>query len=167
MYNMTKILTRKCSIPNTSGDIKQNVCDFNVIHACQMDIEMYNFVHNVFNDFRSGKFKVEAKLAREKKTNDQMFSKVLKERIDYIYMEPANQIDDDLTRRCNSDIMNNYFIEIAARSFTDIEDILFSKFENQESLKTEATIKEITTLKGSWNGFVRDAIKEVYDKLDR
>ena len=33
MYNMTKILTRKCSIPNTSGDVKQNVCDFNVIHA--------------------------------------------------------------------------------------------------------------------------------------
>ena len=45
IYNMTKILTWKCSIPNSSGDIKQSVCDFDVIHAVQMDIELYNFIH--------------------------------------------------------------------------------------------------------------------------
>lgn len=54
-YNMTKVLARKSSIPNESGDVKQSVCDFNVIHALQMDIEMYNYIHKVFKDFRSGK----------------------------------------------------------------------------------------------------------------
>jgi hypothetical protein len=30
-YNMTKILTRKCSVPDRSGDIKLNRCDFNIL----------------------------------------------------------------------------------------------------------------------------------------
>ena len=57
MYNMTKILTRKCSYPNESGDIKQNICDFNVVHSVQMDIELFNYIEKMFNDFRSGQFK--------------------------------------------------------------------------------------------------------------
>ncbi len=31
-YNMTKILTRKCSVPDKSGDSKQNRCDFNILY---------------------------------------------------------------------------------------------------------------------------------------
>ena len=30
---MTKVLTTKCSITSDTGDIKKNVCDFDVIHA--------------------------------------------------------------------------------------------------------------------------------------
>jgi len=147
---MTKILTRKCSIPDTSGDIKSNMCDFDVIHAVQMDIELYNFVHVVFSDYRSGRYRVEKKTKDDKDDNEQMFSKVLREKIDYIYMEPASQIELDLTWRSNSDIMNNYFIEIVARSFTDIEEILFQKFENSDAIKQEATVKELNLLKVSW-----------------
>jgi hypothetical protein len=61
-YNMTKVLSRRSSIPNDSGDVKQSICDFNVIHAVQMDIEMYNFVHQVFKDFYSGKLEEERRL---------------------------------------------------------------------------------------------------------
>jgi hypothetical protein len=32
-YNMTKILTRKCSIPDKSGDFKEGRCELDVIHA--------------------------------------------------------------------------------------------------------------------------------------
>ena len=32
-YNMTKILSRKCSIPDPSGDVRQSRCDFNVMYA--------------------------------------------------------------------------------------------------------------------------------------
>ena len=41
---MTKILTRKCSIPDKSGDIKQARCDFDVLYNVQMDIEMFNYI---------------------------------------------------------------------------------------------------------------------------
>ena len=43
-YNMTKILTRKCSVPDDSGDIKLSRCDFNILYALQMDIENYNYI---------------------------------------------------------------------------------------------------------------------------
>ena len=54
-YNMTKILTRKCSVPDKGGDIKQSSCDFNVLYGIQMDIELYSYIEIVFKDYRSGK----------------------------------------------------------------------------------------------------------------
>jgi hypothetical protein len=127
---MTKVLARKSSIPNESGDIKQSICDFDVIHALQMDIEMYNYLHSIFKDYFSGKLRDERRLASLKLNTEQMFSKVLKERIDYNYMPALTQIEQDLTKRSNSDIMNNYFIDMVTRSFTTIEETLFAKFEN-------------------------------------
>ena len=53
-YNMTKILTRKCSIPDKSGDYKEGRCELNVIHAVQMDIEMYNYWDVVMRKVRMG-----------------------------------------------------------------------------------------------------------------
>jgi len=31
-YNMTKILTRQCSVPHDSNDVKQFTCEFNVLY---------------------------------------------------------------------------------------------------------------------------------------
>ena len=39
-YNMTKILTRKCAIPDKNGDYKEGRCDLDVIYSVQMDIEL-------------------------------------------------------------------------------------------------------------------------------
>ena len=52
---MTKILTRKCSVPDRSGDIKLNMCDFNILYATQMDIEVYNYIDDMFHQYRAGK----------------------------------------------------------------------------------------------------------------
>ena len=53
-YNMTKILTRKCSVPDRSGDIKLNMCDFNILFDTQMDIESYNYIDDTLHQFRTG-----------------------------------------------------------------------------------------------------------------
>lgn len=53
-YNMTKILTRKCSVPDRSGDIKLNRCDFNILFNLQMDIELYNYFEILMRDYRQG-----------------------------------------------------------------------------------------------------------------
>jgi hypothetical protein len=58
-YNMTKILTRKCSIPDKSGDYKEGRCELNVIHAVQMDIEMYNYWDILMRKFRMGILRTE------------------------------------------------------------------------------------------------------------
>ena len=66
---MTKILTRKCSIPDKSGDIKESACDFNVLYALQMDIENYSYLEILFNDYRSGKIAAELSASKGKKKN--------------------------------------------------------------------------------------------------
>jgi hypothetical protein len=53
-YNMTKILTRKCAIPDKNGDYKEGRCELDVIYAVQMDIERYNFVDVVLRKVRMG-----------------------------------------------------------------------------------------------------------------
>mmetsp|Transcript_20870 Transcript_20870/g.32211 ORF Transcript_20870/g.32211 Transcript_20870/m.32211 type:complete len:159 (+) Transcript_20870:175-651(+) len=132
-----------------------------------MDIEMYNFTHNVFADYRSGKFKQERAKSQYYERSNQMFEKVLKEKIDYVFMPLPHQIDSDLTMRCNSDVMNNYFIEIAARSFTDIEEVLYNKFENPEALKQMATIEETKSLQPFWTKEVGDLIRSVFKKMEK
>jgi hypothetical protein len=64
---MTKILTRKCSIPDKNGDIKESVCDFNILMSIQMDIETYSYFEVVFKDFKSGKILQEIEQSRNKK----------------------------------------------------------------------------------------------------
>ena len=66
---MSKILTRKCSVPDKSGDIKQSTCDFNVLYALQMDIELYTYLEMLFRDYRSGKIAEELRQAKDKKKN--------------------------------------------------------------------------------------------------
>jgi len=53
-YNMTKILSRKCSVPDKGGDIKQSSCDFNVLFNVQMDVELYNYVDILLKDYKQG-----------------------------------------------------------------------------------------------------------------
>jgi hypothetical protein len=77
---------------------------------------------------------------------------VLKEQMQYEYMPALSQIESDLTQRSNSDIMNTYYIDLVARSFTDIEDKLYAKFENQEALRQEKTLKEVDLLSPMWTG---------------
>lgn len=65
-YNMTKILSRKCSIPDISGDVKLSKVDFNVMYAIQMDIENYNYIDIILRDFNSGNL-TQANLLKERK----------------------------------------------------------------------------------------------------
>ena len=40
---MTKILTRKASIPDRNGDYKEGRVELDVIYNVQMDVELYNY----------------------------------------------------------------------------------------------------------------------------
>lgn len=66
-YNMTKILTRKCSIPDKSGDFKLARCELDVIHAVQMDIEMYNYVDVLLRKYFMGRLVSDVKAKSDKK----------------------------------------------------------------------------------------------------
>ena len=61
-YNMTKILTRKTSLPDKSGDYKEGRVELDVIYAVQMDIEIYNYVDVVLRKVKLNKLVDELKL---------------------------------------------------------------------------------------------------------
>lgn len=67
---MTKILTRKCSIPDKNGDYKEGKCELDVIYAVQMDIEIYNYVDIVLRKLRLGKLHEEVKFKAKGSAQD-------------------------------------------------------------------------------------------------
>lgn len=137
-YNMTKILSRKTSIPVMSGKYKEGKVEMDVIHAVQMDIEMYNFIDVTMQKLKLGKLHREiqekshgqheedeikggASASENKERVDQGDEEDDEtKKVDGIY--PATIGPDGVPlKRNHSDLMNNFFVDYAVRSFTDIE----------------------------------------------
>mmetsp|Transcript_17381 Transcript_17381/g.29240 ORF Transcript_17381/g.29240 Transcript_17381/m.29240 type:complete len:157 (+) Transcript_17381:811-1281(+) len=154
---MTKVLTTKCSYPNESGDIKQSICDFNIMHAIQMDIEIFNYAERVFKDYFSGRLR-ERTRGKNQEATTQRFEIVLKEKIDFIFEPQISTLSGTVPKRINSDAMNNFNIEMVARSFTNIEDLLKQKFENSEYLNQKRVLLELEELSFKW---IKDVDGEV------
>jgi hypothetical protein len=53
-YNMTKVLTRKCSIPSISGVFKEARCEIDLIYFVALDISYFNFFDDVLRRFSMG-----------------------------------------------------------------------------------------------------------------
>lgn len=116
-YNLTKILTRKCSVPDLTGDIKRARCDFNIIYAVQMDIEMYNYVDMIMKDHAAGRMSYEnlmkekAKIIREEDERMNSLDKKKKHMCaGKVYMTPQSAPPGVVYHRDNTDVMNNFFI---------------------------------------------------------
>tara|TARA_B110000285_G_scaffold136536_1_gene152935 strand:+ start:502 stop:1023 length:522 start_codon:yes stop_codon:yes gene_type:complete len=135
-YNMTKILTRQCSIPDINGDYKEAKCDLNTIYAVQFDIELYNYIDVVLRKLRMGTLREEI-FQKERGIAQETEKASGKE-------EEGDDDDDELKKldgvwkiligpdgapmkRNNSDVMNNFFIMFAVRCFTDIEKLIKSQ----------------------------------------
>ena len=122
-YNMTKILTRKCSIPANSGDIKEARCDFSILYALQMDVEIYNYVDLLMFNFRGDKLDdlVEMNKKPREIPEDRDVGFEINAGISYL---PLSDQPPGLTfKRDNADFMNNFYVDITCRAFTNIEDI--------------------------------------------
>jgi hypothetical protein len=124
-YNMTKILTRKCSIPDKGGDYKEGRCDLDVIHAVQMDIEMFNYVDVIMRKVRLGRLGDE--IAKKAQTQKDLDVEAAEEAVKAVDAGGDEDEDDETKKieginaiiigpdgvplkRNNSDVMNNFFI---------------------------------------------------------
>ena len=47
--------------------------------------------------------------------------------------------------------MNNYFVGIAARAFTDVEERIQERLENKEAIKQQEQLTELNKVKHQWN----------------
>jgi hypothetical protein len=135
-YNMTKILTRQCSIPDINGDYKEAKCDLNTIHAIWFDIELYNYIDTSLRKLRMGILRNEIHQkelgtysenlnneANEKDIDDDDDELKKVDGIIPIVIGP----DGAPMKRNSSDVMNNFFIMYAVRCFTDIEKLIKKK----------------------------------------
>jgi len=140
-YNMTKILTRKCSIPDRNGEYKEGKCELDVIYAVQMDIELYNYIDTVLRKLRMGILVSEMKSSVKGNKTDQDGEEqgaADAGEEEAKVQQAADEEDDELKKvdgihpiligpdgvpmkRNNSDVMNNFFIQFATLSFTDLE----------------------------------------------
>jgi len=53
-------------------------------------------------------------------------------------------------KRDNADFMNNFFVNIIARSFTDIEEFLKAQEENKDQSAAVQTFTELKELRNTW-----------------
>ena len=78
-----------------------------------MDLELYNYSDTIFRDYRAGK------LTRENDKKNDKGDSGLNAGVSFLTMAMAPV--GYTFKRNNSDFMNNFFIQIVTRSFTDIE----------------------------------------------
>jgi len=143
---MTKTLTRKCSVPDRSGDIKLNMCDFNILYACQTDIEAYNYIDDMFHQYRMGSL-----LAKKQgKNRGDEVGDVAGFNSGVVFLPMSGQPSYMTYRRDNADFMNNFFVNIIARSFTDIEEFLKAQEENKDQSAAVQTANELKMIKDDW-----------------
>jgi hypothetical protein len=178
-YNMSKILSSKCSIPDKNGDFKAARCEMDIIYNVQQDVELYNYVDIVFRKYWMGILFDEIK--RKSKTRshgsqedlidievaeqDNKKAAANKEHEDE---EDENEEDEDNQRvggieareigpdgvpvyRNPTDLMNNFFINYSSLAFTDIQKNLIGGTVNSYEIKRlKRYEKEVNTRKDSW-----------------
>jgi hypothetical protein len=70
-------------------------------------------------------------------------------------------------KRDNADVMNNFFVNIVTRSYTDIDEILLSQHENIEAQKQKETLKELEGIKKNWTNGIFSSVSQQFDKFDK
>merc|ERR1712086_1214455 len=65
-----------------------------------------------------------------------------------------------------ADFMNNFFVNIIARSFTDIDEFLKLQEENKDTNKQENALKELEKLKENWKITLANEATEQFSQFD-
>lgn len=137
-----------------------------------MDIELYSYLEIVFRDFRSGKMAQEVQQQKDrKKTNKQediaTYVSGLRLHASVQFL-PVSSAPSGMTfKRDNADVMNNFFVNIVTRSYTEIDEILLSQHENVEAQKQKETLKELEGIKKNWTTGIFTEVSQQFDKFDK
>ena len=157
-YNMTKIMTKQSAVPDKTGDIKLFTCEFNLLFNLQTDVELYNYLSLVFEDFFADKFKeesVEMRILKKKaidSENLRMFGTSINSSMSMLLKKQGNQF-----KRDNGDFFNNFWVNITARSFTDIEEIWAQNASNQQAMEEKQIMREMESLESDWVSHIVEA----------
>jgi hypothetical protein len=102
-----------------------------------MDIELYSYIEVVFKDFRSGKMADELRANRDRRKGNKseelsVMVGTLRLHASRVFMAMGSAPSGLTFKRDNADVMNNFFVNIVTRSYTNIEEYLQQRQENVE-----------------------------------
>ena len=70
-------------------------------------------------------------------------------------------------KRDNADVMNNFFVNIVTRSYTNIEEYLQARNDNVELQKQKETMKELEGIQKTWISGIQTDVLGQLDKFDK
>ena len=106
-YNKTKILGRKCAIPDLSGDIRNASVHFNIMQNIQMDLEVYNYMDACLKQYFSGDLTMASLNRDREKIYQTQLTPVAGVKIHAAY---CVLVQDGSYARDNLAVMDNFFI---------------------------------------------------------
>jgi len=83
-----------------------------------------------------------------------------------VFLTVAAQPSFMTYKRDNADFMNNFFVNIIARSFTDIDEFLKLQEENKDQNKQENALKELEKVKVDWKNALTGEASDQFTRLD-
>ena len=164
-YNMSKILSAKCAIPDRNGDFKQGKCEMDIIFNVQQDVQLYNYVDVVLRKWRMGILKDELQKrskARSQGSHEDLKSQDMADDRDDQAKQKDNEDEEEemedqdnddenkkiggieprkvgpdgvLLFRNHTDLMANFFINISSLAFTDVQKDLQGGTINSSEIK--------------------------------
>ena len=122
-----------------------------------MDIEIYNYIDIMLHDFRAGRLNNKAKKEGEEEENSGGMNAGVVALL-------ADAAPEGMTfKRLNHDFMNNFFVNIIARSYTDIEEILRMQEENKDQNTQINQLKELEKIKDHWKETIVNEASEQFN----
>lgn len=84
-----------------------------------------------------------------------------------VFMPFASAPSGLVFKRDNADVMNNFFVNIVTRSYTNIEEYLQARQENVEMQKQKETLKELEGIQKSWTSGIYQEVSSQFDTFDK
>jgi hypothetical protein len=148
-----------CSIPDLSGDYKEGKCDLNTIYAVLFDMIVYNNIDVILRKSRMGILReeiynkergIQVDIA-EKKEGGQDVDEDDDElkKVDGVFPIEIGP-DGSPLKRNPSDVMNNFFINYAVRTFTSIEKLI-KNTNTTDSRQAKKFLVHIDKKKQEWS----------------
>jgi len=133
-----------------------------------MDIEIYNYIDTLLHDYRSGRL-VDGNVKKKKMTKEEEEEAEKGNGLNAgVVFQPMTAQPSYMTyKRDNADFMNNFFVNIIARSFTDIDEFLKNQEENKDQNKQANTLKELESLKEIWKSSLTNEATEQFAQFEQ
>ena len=148
-----------------------------------MDVEIYNYFDIILREYVNGRLtydnlqKERKRLIEEDLTQASQKSGQMKLNAGVVYITNSQapvghssnfiQVKGYQLQRDNIDVMNNYYINISSRAFTNIEDILENQRDNIELQKQKETLTELEKVRDAWSNEILDEVNQQYERLDK